>query len=565
MTGDDNLYWSAALLDGLAAAGLRRAVLSPGSRSTPLALACERHPAIRTWVRLDERAAAFFALGLARADGEPVALVCTSGSAPAHWYPAVIEADQGRVPLVLLSADRPPELQDCGANQTVDQLGLFNGHVRAFHQAAVDGPGDAALRYARALGSRSGAASRAPLAGPVHVNIPFREPLVPETASGVVPAPAPAVTLAPSAAPAPADLERLAADLGGQRGLIVCGWDHYPEGFSESVTTLAETLGWPLLTDPLADLRRGPHARPPLSGRYDAYLRDAGFAAAHRPESVLRFGAMPVSRALSEHLEAAEAATVVVADHHRRLDPLHRTVEQVVACPRRFCEGLAEAVAAPPPADWATAYASAEQRAAGAAAALPTGEAPAEDEVIRELAEGLPDGATLFCGASLAVRDLDNHLPVAPRRLRVVGNRGASGIDGGIATTLGLAAAEPGPMVALLGDLAFAHDLNALLDSGGLDATFIVLHNAGGAIFETLPQAGLPEFEKAWLTPAALDLERAAALYGTGFRRVERPAEFAPALEAALARSGVDLIEVRLDRAASQARRQAYWQAAVRG
>lgn len=564
MTGDDNLLWSAALLDGLLATGVRRAVLSPGSRSTPLALACERHPHVQTWVRLDERTAAFFALGLARADGEPVAVIGTSGSAPAHWYPAVIEADQGRVPLVLLSADRPPELQDCGANQTVGQTGLFADHVRAFHQAAVEGAEDAALRYARALGSRTGATSRAPLAGPVHVNIPFREPLVPETVSALVPTAGPGVTPAPPAAPGPETLDRLAADLGGRRGLVVCGWDHYPEGFAEAVMDLAGALGWPLLADPLSDLRRGPHAGPPLFARYDAYLRDAGFAEAYRPERVLRFGAPPVSRALSDHLEAAGAATVVVADHPRRLDPLHRTTEQVVACPRRFCRGLAEAVTARPPGDWAAAYATAEDRAAEAAEALPAADAPSEDGVIRELATALPDGATLFCGNSLAVRDLDNHLDAAPRRLRVVGNRGASGIDGGVSTALGLAAAGPGPTVALLGDLAFLHDLNGLL-AAGEHATLIVLNNGGGAIFETLPQAGLPEFERGWLTPVPVDLERAAALFGTGFQRVERQADFGTALETTLARPGIDLIEVRLDRAASQARRHAYWGAAAGG
>lgn len=554
MSGAENFLWAFELVEGLVAAGCRRAVISPGSRSTPLALACERHPALRTWVQVDERTAAFFALGLARADLAPVAVVATSGTAPAHWYPAVIEANHGRIPLLLLSADRPPELQDCGANQTVDQVRLFGSHVRAFHQAGpADAPG--VCRQARALGLQAGAAARWPLAGPVHINIPFREPLVPDPETAATPAEPPAYRVPPAPGPDPEQVARVAATLAGQRGVVVCGWDHYPEGFATAAAGLARALGWPLLADPLSGLRGESAA---LS-RYDAFLRRPAFTAGHAPEWVIRLGAPPVSKALHEHLEAAQAPGVTVAAHNRRLDPSGRTVEWLQACPRATCAALAQAVTTPSPGDWLLAWQAEEARAEALLAADDADAVAFEGAVVRELAAALPAGATLFCGNSLPIRDLDTYLTGRAAPLRVVANRGASGIDGNLATTLGLAAATEGPTVALLGDLAVSHDLGGLLAAGAADVTFVVINNGGGGIFELLPQAGLPEFERTWRTPTGLDLERTAALFGLGFARVARQADFRPALDTALARPGVDLIEVVVDPRTSLERRRRYW------
>ena len=260
--GAANLRWAMALVDGLTAAGVRHAVISPGSRSTPLALACLRHPRLRTWIQVDERSSGFFALGLSKADRRPVMIICTSGSAPANWFPAVIEANHGLIPLILLTADRPPELRDCGANQAIDQVKLFGGQVRASHELPLAEATAEALQNLSWLAARAVDQSRWPLPGPVHINVPLREPLVP---SGILPeydvAAFPATVSYPAMLPPADEIVRWATELSGRRGLIVCGEGEYSDGFPAALAQLAEQLACPVLADPLSNLRFGEHDR----------------------------------------------------------------------------------------------------------------------------------------------------------------------------------------------------------------------------------------------------------------------------------------------------------------
>jgi 2-succinyl-5-enolpyruvyl-6-hydroxy-3-cyclohexene-1-carboxylate synthase len=553
----DNLAGAFALVDALAGAGVRRFVVSPGSRSTPLVLALERHPRLRTWVQVDERCAGFFALGLAKADGEPAGLVCTSGTAAANWLPAAVEANHGNVPLVLLTADRPPRLRDCGANQSMDQLKLFGAQVRHFHELALSDASPSTLNYLRAAARRAADLARWPLPGPVHLNVPFEEPLVPAAIPDLTPLDATPPAAASRIVPAPEAVASLAARLSGRRGVIVCGPGRYPAGFPGAVGALAAALNAPLLADPLSNLRCGIHDRSRVLARYDACLRRGAFLRRARAEWVLRFGELPVSKALQDWLGALEQTDVILVDRRPlRSDPLHIVGEVLHADEERLCSALATAGAEPAPGDWFEAWSGEEARAAQIAQ-LPEA-ATLEGAALAALVRLAPPGLAVFVGNSLVVRDADTWLAGRERPLFLAGNRGACGIDGNVSTALGLAAAR-GRAAALLGDLALAHDLGGLLAARELDVALVVFNNGGGAIFAELPQARLPGFERFWLTPTGLDLEKVAGLFGLGYARAESAAAINDALGTALGGRGAWLLELPVDREASLRARRAYW------
>ncbi len=559
---DRNFRWAGAIVDGLFQSGVAHAVISPGSRSTPLTLACVRHPGMRSWLVPDERSAAFFALGLSKARDGLAVVIATSGSAPANWYPAVIEASQDMQPLVLLSADRPEELQACGANQTVDQIHLFGRHVRTFFALSDPDDSPAGLHHARTRAAQAVDGCRWPVPGPVHINVPFREPLVPDGGSlepvrGAAFVP---VAVQPRLAPAEADIRELGERLSGRRGLIVCGRGDFADGFPDAVVALARRLACPVLADPLSGLRFGGHDRSQVMTRYDGFLRGLNSAADYRAEWVLRFGGTPTSKTLQQYLGGLGVATsILVVPCGPWPDPGEVCGQTMHADPELVCQALmgVEPEAASP--RWLEGFQHLEQ---GAAEGLPvSGSAPIEAEVMAVLARRLEAGATLFCGNSLVVRDADSFLAGGEQDLRVVGNRGVSGIDGNVSTVLGLAAVGRGTVVGLLGDLALYHDMNGLIAAREVDATLVVFNNGGGGIFGYLPQRDLPEFEQYWLSPTALDVGRIAKLYSLRHRPVEDAASFEQALMSSLDSPGVDLIEVLVDRQESFARHQAYWKA----
>ena len=550
-----NLAWADALMAGLFQGGVRHAVISPGARSTPLVLACDRHPGIRIWDILDERSAAFFALGLSLARDAPVLLIATSGSAPAHWHPAVIEADHGRLPLILLSADRPPEALGWGANQTTDQRRLFGPHLRAFFDPGTPRRGSRALAFMRALGVRATADACWPKPGPVQIDLPFRKPLTAAHAPPWTPPPAMAATGRPSLLPDPEQVQRVASRLSGRPGLLICGPGRFEPGFAGKITRLARRLGAPLLADPLSGLRFGPHPRETVITRYDAFLRAPAWRGGDpcSPQWVLRFGAVPVSRTLSDYLERAAAPLCLCDPVGDWPDPSFATREWITADPERFCRVLDDQALRPAPATWLARFRHQER------AAAPTGDLPVEAELIRLLIDALPARGVLFSGNSLPIRQLDTWSGSGETPIRILCNRGVSGIDGNISTLLGLAAAGE-RVVGLIGDLALCHDMNGLLAAPGLDAVIVVLNNGGGAIFGHLPQSGLEGFERHWLMPQGLDLRQLARLHHLDFHRTFGSEDFVPALERALATPGVSLVEVVIDRERSLAAHRRYWQ-----
>jgi 2-succinyl-5-enolpyruvyl-6-hydroxy-3-cyclohexene-1-carboxylate synthase len=527
------------VVDDLVRFGIEHACLSPGSRSTPIALALSRHPHVRLHVHLDERASAFFALGIAKASGRPVAVACTSGTAVSELLPAVVEASTSRVSLVLLTADRPPELRGVGANQTIDQPGIFGSYVRAVVDAPV--PGDAAEEGPwREIASGLAREAIGPPPGPVHLNFPFREPLVGEPVP--LPASPPSAPTHPlSANPEPEELAALERELTSTtRGVLLAG---SMRGAPSALPELARRAGWPLLAEPTSNVR--------VPGTLSAgqfLLADAGFAGTHVPEVVVQFGAAPTSRAGLEFIRRAERLVIVDPDH-LVADPHRRAAWTLRANPAVFLSDLL-ADSAPGESDWLRGWFASDAAARSAVDALVgTWEEPFEGRVARDLAASLPDGSTLVVGSSMPVRDLDAYM--APRAgLAVLANRGASGIDGFVSTALGVAASGRST-TALCGDLTLLHDAGSLLWSArrGYDAVFVVPNNDGGAIFSFLQQRDLPELEDLFTTPHGLNLGAVCAAAGAGHTHVTRAADLVRAVAKARSAGGVHVVEVPIDRA----------------
>lgn len=571
-----------SFVDELVRCGLRHACLSPGSRSTPLALSLARHEGIKAWVHLDERPAAFFALGLARALGQPVAIVCTSGTAAANLFPAVVEAYYARVPLLVLTADRPAEVWGWGANQTIDQTRIYGSHAKWSVNLSPPVAAADLLRYVRATGCRAVASAvRAP-AGPVHVNMPFGEPLVPEEARdgselGAFAADTQSLEGRPGGEPyldavqgtrrlGGQELRWLAESLrGARRGLIVCGAQE-DMAFPAAVSSLASRLGYPVLADPLSQVRCGVHERGLVIDCYDAFLRNEALCRALAPQVMLRFGSIPTSQAALNFLRRHARARQILVDDGSWPDPIHVASEIICADARAVAEDLAGVVEQEPDPEWADRWRAASELAGRAVAAEMENIGELfEGRIFRELAFLLPGKAALFAGNSMPVRDMDSFFPSVSNQVRFAGNRGASGIDGVVSTALGFSAGLPGPLVLVVGDLSFYHDMNGLFSAkkNRLAATIILVNNDGGGIFSFLPQKRYPEyFETYFGTPHGLAFEPVARLYGLEFRRVTSWEEFRSLLSEDIGRAGTRILEVRTDRERNVELHRRVWSAA---
>jgi 2-succinyl-5-enolpyruvyl-6-hydroxy-3-cyclohexene-1-carboxylate synthase len=540
MDADDvTASFAATLIDEWARAGVQYAVVSPGSRNTPMLLALAREARIDVDVVLDERSAGFRALGIAQATGEPAIVCCTSGTAAANLHPAVVEAFHARVPMLVCTADRPPELRDVGAPQTIDQAHLFGSAVRWFHDP---GPPDRTV-HARALADRAYAAAVGRPPGPVHLNLPFREPLVPNGAARVDPATGPRTTRG-HAAPEPADISRIARLLRSHPcGVVVAGWGAHAA--PAVVQRFAQAAGWPVLADPLSQLRTGPHA----ISTYDALARTPPLP---RPELVLRVGAPLTSKVANAWLRTVPH--VLVDPDDACLDPDRTAVERVVADPEALLDALAHELDAPVAEGWLQRWLDAEHTAREVVEAC---DAPIEGRIARDVAAAIPEGGSLVVASSLAVRALE--WCMAPRAgLRIYANRGANGIDGFNSTVAGIARATPSaPVVALAGDLCFLHDANGLT---GLppNATIVVFDNDGGGIFSHLPQHGLPEFEQLFATPHGLDVVAVARAHGVRAERVTAETSW----DACVAGT-TQVAVVPIDREVSRRAHRALWDAVV--
>src|SRR5581483_11439492 len=543
--GADAYLLLRAFCDELARCGMEHACTSPGSRCTPIVLSLVREPRVRSWSHIDERCAGFFALGAAKRSGRPVAVTCTSGTAAANLAPAVIEARHARVPLIVLTADRPAELREVGAGQTIDQLKLYGDSAKWFFEVGVDTATPESLRWIRTLACRAYWTALHGPPGPVHLNFPLREPLVledpalpgDETAREgdrpYVAFDAPASS-APSGGRHP--FGRIVIVAGGERDAVA----------ARELAGFAARAGIPLLADPLSGSRQGAAA----IAHYDLLLRDPQFAEAHRPEFVIRTGDLPTSKPLRAWLAGLDAAQIAIDPDGVWHDP-HAVVGMRVQAPTRaLLDGTGAGEVIPAPPEWLTSWRAADE-AAGEALTQALGDELSEPRVARALGEWLDARATLYVASSMPIRDVELYLPAREDGPRVLANRGANGIDGTVSTAFGAAAADDGPVVLLIGDVALAHDIGGLLAARRLklSLTIVLLNNDGGGIFHFLPVAGETDaFEEHVATPHGLNFARAAALYGCDFERPNTLAELREAVATSVTGNTTTIIEVRTDR-----------------
>ncbi len=551
----------------LAAAGVRDVVVCPGSRSAPLALALASCDALTTRVILDERSAGFFALGLARVSRRPVAIVVSSGTAVAELLPAVAEANLARVPLVLLTADRPAELQDRGAPQAIDQVRIFGSHAKWFSELPLFDGEPATIAHVRSVAGRAVAVAADAPAGPVHLNIPFREPLLPDgplvTAKADIP-PRPFTSVIGGVRALDEDgLEALLRRVVGvERGLIIAGPDDDPR-LPDALAALAAATGFPILADPLSGLRAGAHDQSLVIARADQLCRPGAWIDAHAPELVIRTGAMPTAKPILEYLTRTRPELIVLDGGSGWREPALLPATFVHADPAETAlmvadcfDGGADTVWA---ADWRKADNAATEAMTQWLAAL---NEPFEGAPFPVLADALPDGAVLWSGASMPVRDMDAWLPSTDRAITVRANRGANGIDGVISSALG-AAASGAPKALVIGDVSFLHDATAIgmARQLGLTLTVVLVDNDGGGIFSFLPQAqpgvpvagsGLPEhYEQLFGTPHGTDLSKVIEALGGSCRDADPrdPHDLDEAIRDALGKPGVNVVRLRTDRA----------------
>ncbi|HEY6875794.1 MAG TPA: 2-succinyl-5-enolpyruvyl-6-hydroxy-3-cyclohexene-1-carboxylic-acid synthase [Candidatus Dormibacteraeota bacterium] len=547
--------FAATFVDELAVQGVEFACVSPGSRSAALAMALQRHPKIRVYVQIDERSGSFFGVGLAKATGKPCVLLCTSGTAAAEFHPAVVEAFHSRTPLIVLTADRPPELRDVGANQAIDQQRLYGSAVRWFFDPGTPIEMPSAPRQWRRLAARAYAEA---MNGPVHLNLPFREPLVPPP--GQVPtAVGDAIESMTSGRlqPTQEQVASVAAALQrAKRPLVVAG--EMRDG--ERLAAGLNRLGVPLLAEPSSQLRRAESGSAVES--YEALLR-AGWSLQHGPDLVIRLGGTPTSKVLNSWLAAASAPTFLI-DPHRQWRDEDQVASNVLACdPQPLIESL-------PSVDvsaWRDEWLSAGKKATAAIGATLVSTPMHEGHIVRALSSRVGDGAQVFVGSSMPIRAVDSFWPYARPRQMFYGNRGASGIDGLISTGLGIAAArDSDPTVLLLGDLSVYHDMNGLwaLRRHGIKATIIVCDNNGGGVFNFLPQAQHTDvFEEIFATPLGLDFAQVARLYGLVFSPVSDRSGLEPAITDALGAQTSTLVVVRYKREDSVNGHRVCWEAAA--
>lgn len=542
-------------VDALAGLGLRAAVIAPGSRSTPLALALANHPGIEDFSFHDERSAAFFALGAAKTTGVPVAVVTTSGTAAAELLPAAVEARNGRVPLLLLTADRPPELRHVGAPQAIDQVKLYGDAVKWFHDVGVPVPTREFLRTAPVLAGRAWADAVEAPPGPVHLNFSFREPLVPVEVPGEVPE---FVSVAPPPRYLPGRLQpdeaavaELAAVVEGKRTLLIAGAQD-DAALAPALTGLAGAAGFPLVADALSQVRAGIHDLDNVIAAGHA-IAASGWIDAHPPEVVIRTGAPLTSKPLTRWLAGHPEIFQILVDPAGWRDPDAAASTVLRADPALAAAALIKAIAVTAPSDWMKAWRQADDATVAAlAASTASWEFPTEPGVVDALAAALPPGAMLWAASSMPVRDVDAYLPRIGRPLRIAANRGANGIDGFLSSGFGSAAASAAPTYLLSGDLAVLHDLTALAAAARLEivATVIAINNDGGGIFSFLPQVDYPDhFERHFGTPHGLDLAAASRSLGVEADLIADRQVLADALAQPAATPR--LFEIRTDRASN--------------
>ena len=552
-----NTFWASIFVDELAKSGLQAVCIAPGSRSTPLTLAFAQHEAIKVYSHLDERSASFFALGLALASDNPVALVCTSGTATANFYPAIIEAKQSGVPLLILTSDRPHELRHSGANQTIDQINLYGSQVLWSVDAMLPeaNPPAVAIRNLRTLAGRAFATANGLRKGAVHINFPFRKPLEPipvtsditeETIeAGFTDSSLPFTQFSYGIVqPSAKQIEQLATIIQQHpRGIIVCGGSCPQDKFPEILTQLAEESGYPIFAEPLSGVRFGKHQNEWIIGGYDTFLANFSKEWAE-PEVVIRFGNVPTSKVLNTYLDVITPQyRFHINEHGVWADDSHRVTHFLQVNETLLCQELLHAITRPIDREWVSQIQQIEKSTWNVLHKTIMDDWFDGSAIMKVFSE-VPNHADIFVANSLPIRHVEQFIQPNNKDWRIFANRGASGIDGTISTALGVGASSERPLYLIIGDLSFYHDMNGLLavKRCGIDMTIFLMNNNGGGIFYRLPIREFePPFTELFITPHDLDFAPAIQMYSLQYKLAENHANLETILKTNLSNTVVEI------------------------
>ncbi len=576
-----NTFWTDTFVDELTSLGVKYVCISPGSRNTPLTLAFAGNKKIKSFVIIDERSCGFFALGLAKADSSPVAVVCTSGTATAELYPAIIEAYQQRVPLIICTADRPPESLDCGANQTINQNNLYRNHIRWFFDVGLPEPTEKRIKHIRVIARRAVYESQLNSKGPVHLNFPFRKPFEPDTYTDTINE---KILLAASSElkdkksifikeSISITEEKWFAQLTSlikqkKKGIIIAGPENYYEGFTNKCSELGKLLGYPVFADGASQLRCGKHNKYSIIINFDAFVRSQGFSKKYQPELIIHFGRTITSRNLDEYLDNVTAPRFMINEFGDWFDPSNKSISAFACKPVLFCDKMIDHLNAnnfqQRDQKWLDDFICLDNKAEELKQKFISKTAfPSESRIINELFNLIPDNTNLMISNSMPVRDIDYFLSKSEKNITLFNNRGASGIDGITSTSLGIAAISPKPTFLITGDLAFYHDLNGLLTSMKYKIPLVVLliNNNGGGIFEMLPISKYGKiFKDNFITPHNLNFSYFVKGYNGHYEKIKNWTHLSNAFQKGIKRNKLTLLEIRTDAVLSLKQRKLYWQ-----
>ena len=573
-----NFFWAETFINELSSIGIKYACISPGSRNTPLTLAIAGNKKIKSFVHIDERSSAFFALGIAKATNSPVVIVSTSGTATAELYPAIIEAYQQRVPLIICTADRPPELLNTGANQTINQNNLYKNHIRWFVDVGLPEIIPRRIRHIKAVAKRAVFESLVHSKGPVHLNFPFRKPFEPDDYTDEIYEDV--IKTSELVLPDKKKLfeepdneiisEKWFKEVAGyllkyKKGLIIAGPDTLNKSFQINCQKLASVLGYPILADGASQLRFGKHNKQNILFSFEGFLRSMFFNGKYQPEIIIQFGRTITSKALELYLEKCTAIRFMINEYGDWFDPANRSNASFSCKPYIFCEKMLEYFESKIKRDsqWLNLFEEADKLSLAVKNKI-IGKSgfPNECRIIEELVNLLPENSNLMISNSMPVRDFDYFAPVTQKNITVFSNRGASGIDGITSTALGLGASEKIPTILLIGDSAFYYDLNSLLAAMKykIPLIIILINNNGGGIFEVLPVSKFGKvFKEYFIAPHDLDFSPFVKAFDGNYSLVKSWENFRSEFGKALKKKNFSVLEIKTDAQASLKLRQTYW------
>jgi len=575
-----NIIWTETFVRELVSVGVKYACISPGSRNTPLTLAFANNQNIKKFVNIDERSNGFFALGLAMSSKTPVVLVCTSGTATAEFYPAIIEAYQQRVPLIVCTADRPPELLDCGANQTINQTNIYKNHIRWFFDVGLPSPSVRGIKHIKAIARRAIYESTIRSKGPVHLNFPFRKPFEPESYTDEVENDI--LELSNSVLNNKNEFFREEEKnlMSGKwfkkiinhlknksKGLMIVGPEVYNHNFLEKCQALSQKLGYPVLADGASQLRFGKHDKGNLITNFDGFLRSDSFSKKYQPDLILHFGRTITSKALDTYLEKWNAARFMINEFGDWFDPSNKSAASLACKPYVFCETtlklLEREIIPERSANWLKIFLDTDRKVQQIKSeVIEKARFPNESRIINELLRLIPDDSQIMLSNSMPIRDFDYFASTMNKDIIIYHNRGASGIDGIISTALGIMVGNRKPTVLLIGDLAFYYDLNGLLAAKkyNIPLVIILINNNGGGIFKVLPISNYKKFfKKYFIASHNLDFKPFVEGYGGNYNLIKSWNHFRQIFPKSLAKKNFSVLEIKTNASTSLSLRKKFW------